>query len=109
MNAHDAINLDVAFDLEITKIQPRDSAPGTWVFGRLSGHRFEALVFEDHAENPEWELDDSRISKLWVQRLADKTPVFSWDRGLDIPATDETAKAIVDFLCAGLADHVYAK
>ena len=106
-NAHDTNDLDIGFDLEITKMQRRESAPGTWVCGRLSGHRFEALVFADHADNPEWELDDSRISKLWVQRLADKKVVFNWDRGMDIPAADATAQAIVDFLSVGIADLAY--
>ena len=72
-------------------------------------HRFEALVFPEHATNREWELGDSRISKLWVQRLPDgryplARTVFNWDRGADIPAVDETAQAIVDFLAAGPAD-----
>lgn len=58
--------------------------------------------------NREWEIGDSRISKLWVQRLADKMAVFNWDRGLDQPAATDLAQAIVDFLAAGLADHVYA-
>jgi hypothetical protein len=26
----------------------------------------DALVFPEHADNPEWEIGDSRISKLWV-------------------------------------------
>ena len=51
----------------------------------------------------------SRISKLWIQRQADKRTVFNWDRGADIPATDPTTKAIVDFLAGGLADYVYAE
>ena len=66
-------------------------------------------MFPEHAENPDWEIGDSRISKLWLQRLADKQMVFNWDRGADVAATDPVAEAIVDFLCAGLAEHVYAK
>ena len=57
-------DLDVGHDLEITKTTRRASGGGTWVCGTLSGHRFDALVFPEHADNPEWEIGDSRISKL---------------------------------------------
>lgn len=105
--AHEAHYLDIGDDLEITKTTRRATCGGTWVSGRLSGHRFEALVFPGHAECAEYEIGDSRISKLWVQRLADRRMVYNWDRGLDMAAADATAQAIVDFLCAGLAEHVY--
>ncbi len=101
--------LDLGADLEITKTTRRLSGGGTWVCGTLHGHRFEALVFEDHAEVADYELGDSRISKLWIQRIADKVTTFHWDRGLDQPATDQLTQAIVDFLAAGLADHTYAE
>jgi hypothetical protein len=101
-------DLDLGDDLVITKTTRRASGGGTWVRGSLNGHRFDALVFPEYAENPEWEIDDSRISKLWLQRLADKRTVFNWDRGVDVPAADPLAAAIVDFLSVGLADHVYA-
>ena len=101
-------DLDVGHDLEITKTTRRASGGGTWVCGILCGHRFDALVFPEHADNPEWEIGDSRISKLFVQRLADKRTVFNWDRGADVPAADATTQAIVDFLAGGLADHIYA-
>ena len=107
-DANETNDLDLGDDFEITKTTRRASGGGTWVCGRLHGHRFDALVFPEHAENPEWELGGSRISKLWIQRLADKTTVFSWDRGMDIPAADEVAGAIADFLAGGLADHIYA-
>jgi hypothetical protein len=100
-------DLDVGFDLEITKITRQAAGAGTWVCGTLSGHMFEALVFPEHAANPEWQIGDSRISKLWVQRLADRRTVFNWDRGADVPAADELTGAIVDFLAGGLADHIY--
>ena len=58
--------------------------------------------------NDDLELGDSRISKLWVQRLADKRTVYHWDRGEDSPALTGEATAIVDFLCAGLAEHVFS-
>ena len=66
-------------------------------------------LFPEHADNPEWEIGDSRISKLWIQRLADKRTVFNWDRGADVPAADHVVACIVDFLAAGLADHIYAE
>ncbi len=108
MNATNPDDLDLGFDLEITKTTRRASGGGTWVCGTLCGHRFDALVFPEHAENPDWESGDSRISKLFVQRLADKREVFNWDRGADVPAADEIAGQIVDFLAGGLADHIYA-
>jgi len=95
-------------DLNITKVSRRASGAGTWVCGTIADHRFDALVFPEHAENPEWEIGESRISKLWVQRLADKRTVYHWDRGEDCPALTGEAAAVVDFLCAGLAEHVHA-
>jgi len=100
---------DLGDDLEITKTEERTMGGGTWIWGTLHGHRFNALVFAEHAERPEWELKESRISKLWLQRLADKTVVFHWDRGMDQPAANDLAQAIVDFLAAGLADYVFAE
>ena len=102
-------DLDLGHDLEITKTTRRHTVGGTWVCGTIHGHRFDALVFPEHAEVPEYEIGDSRISKLWLQRLADKVTVYNWDRGQDIPAADRIAAAIVDFLCAGLAEHTYGK
>lgn len=99
---------DVGYDLEITKTTRRAAGAGTWVSGTLNGHRFDALVFPEHAENPDYEIGDSRISKLWLQRSADKTTVFNWDRGLDVAAATDEAKIIVDFLSVGLADLIYA-
>ncbi|GMV84135.1 MAG: hypothetical protein AMXMBFR7_53190 [Planctomycetota bacterium] len=110
MNTHAKNDfLDVGDDLEITKVAKRESAPGTWVDGTLAGYRFSALVFPEHAEVANYELGTSKISKLWVQRISDKKTVFHWDRGLDLKAADATVTAIVDFLCAGLADYVYAE
>jgi hypothetical protein len=64
-------------------------------------------VFEEHAESPDYELGASRISKLWVQRLSDRAVVFNWDRGADVPAQNPTARAVVRFLTAELADRVF--
>ena len=99
--------LDVSFDLELTTVDRITGEGGTWVCGRLSGHRFTALVFPEHAESPLHELGTSRVSKLWVQRLADKTTTYNWDRGLDQPAADAVTQAIVDFLAGGLATSIY--
>ncbi|HEX4055484.1 MAG TPA: hypothetical protein VHX86_14565 [Tepidisphaeraceae bacterium] len=104
----DPNDLDLGFDLDITKKSRRASGGGTWICGTIAGHRFDALVFPEHAENRDWEIGDSRISKLWVQRLSDRQTVFNWDRGADVSAADKTAAAIVDFLSAGLADLAYA-
>jgi hypothetical protein len=114
MNEHTNDEMDIGEDLEITKTTPRSIGGGTWVAGRLSGHRFEALVFPEHAESEGYELGDSsgqpgdsRISKLWVARLKDNATVFNWDRGLDVPAADNPAARVVDFLCAGLAEFTF--
>ena len=109
MTTNDATtnDLEIGDDLTITKTTRRAAGAGTWVCGRLNGHRFDALVFPEHAESPDYELGDSRISKLWVQHLADKATVANFDRGWDVQPTTEEASAIVDFLAAGIADHVY--
>ena len=100
-------NIDIGDDLAITKTTRRAAGAGTWVIGTLNEHTFNALVFPEHAERPEYELGDSRISKLWLQRISDRATVVNFDRGWDIRPTTETAQAIVDFLAAGLADYVY--
>jgi hypothetical protein len=101
-------DLDVGHDLDITRVTRRAAGAGRWVCGTMSGHRFDALVFPEHADDPEWEIGESRISKLWVQRVADRRTVFNCDRGADVPAGDKLVQAIVDFLAGGLADHIYA-
>lgn len=105
--ATDATEPAFGDDLTFTRQTARDGVGGTWVIGLVAGHRFQALVFAGHADDPTWELGDSRISKLWVQRRADRAVVFHFDRGLDVPAQDVTARAVVDFLTAGLAEHVF--
>ena len=99
--------IGIGDDLEITKVTRRATFGGTWVMGRLNGHRFEALVFPEHAANPEYEIEDSRISKLWLQRLEDEATVFNWDRGQDVPVATPEAQRIVEFLCAGLAEFTF--
>ena len=106
MNDHD---LDIAHDLEITKTVRRKHASGTWVIGKLGGHGFEALVFPEHAESPDFELGESRISKLWIRCEETGLTVCNFDRGWDVRPTTKMAQAIADFLAAGLAEHTFGK
>lgn len=94
--------------LEITKKTGRPTG-GTWVKGNIAGHAFEALVFPDHATDAAFELDDSRISKLWLQEHFTHTEVACFDRGWDRQPTTDAARAIVGLLSAGLAEHVFGK
>lgn len=97
-------------DLVIGKRTRGCAGAGTWVFGTVAGHAFEALVFPEHAAVKEYELQgDSRISKLWLKRVADNRVVFAWDRGPGTAAADAEAEAVVAFLCAGMAEHVYGE
>ena len=100
--------LDVGFDLEITKVTRQAAGAGTWICGTLSGHRFEALVFPVHAVDPDWEIGNSRISMLFIRRLADRQVVFNWDRGADVPAADALTGAIADFLAGMRGCGIYA-
>ena len=100
---------DLGDDLRITKTTRRAAGAGVWVIGTIADHRFDALCFPGHAECPDYELGDSRISKLWLQRLSDKKCVANFDRGWDIRPTTKIATAIIDYLAAGLAEHVYNK
>ena len=96
-------------DLQITRIERRAAGCGTWVIGTIDDRMtFNALVFPAHAESEEYEIGKSRISKLWVQRISDKKTLYNWDRGLDVPAQDTVTQIVVDFLCVGLAELIYA-
>ena len=106
-NAADAI--EIGDDLIVARKTRRASGGGTWVIGTLNGHRFDALVFAEHAECPDYELGDSRISKLWLKGLNGGKTFANFDRGWDIRPTTKIARAIVDFLAAGLAEHVFHK
>lgn len=83
-------------------VRERDCG-GTWLIGTIAGHRFNALVFAEHSPFEDFELGDSRISKLWIRREEDRRVVFDFDRGLSIAAANQKAQAIVDFLCQELA------
>ncbi len=103
------MNTNHCHDLVITKTTRRASGAGTWVIGTAGGHRFEALVFPEHAVCPDYELEQSRISKLWIKRLADGKVVCNFDRGWDVRPEAEDAAGIVDFLAAVLAEITYGK
>lgn len=104
--------IDEAMDLmatfQMTQVERRTSAGGAWVTGTIGGHRFEALVFAEHAECESYELRDTRISKLHLQRIADKAEVACFDRGWDREPTTSLAQTIVDLLGDGLAEAVFA-
>lgn len=114
------------YDVQIDKIEGRLGIGGCWVVGRIEGtaaiegdgvaaiaasggeeRRFEALVFAEHAENEDFELGRSRISKLHLRRTADRKTTYNFDRGLDLDAATPTDAELVAFLCAGLADVVH--
>jgi len=98
-------------DREGPKIGEDFAITSTDSAGRVEGtvreHLFKAKVYAEHATNPNWEIGDSRISKLWVMREKDSEVVFEWDRGPQIDAQTKEAKEIVSFLCSTLADETY--
>ena len=100
---------DILDTLQVAKVTDRASTGGRWVVGTIAGHDFQALVFPEHAERESYELADSRISKLWVCRRADNATLSNFDRGWDIKPATDTAKAIVDALAAGLAEHIFGR
>jgi hypothetical protein len=109
MSNDEADGLDLLDSMQIRRVERRTTAGGAWVTGTMGGHRFEALLFPAHAENPEYEIDNSRISKLWLQRIEDRATVFNWDRGADIEAATPIAAKIVGLLSAGLAEFIYGE
>jgi hypothetical protein len=94
--------------LEITKREGRATG-GNWVKGNIAGHAFEALVFPEHATDAAFELDDSRISKLWLQEHFTHREVACFDRGWDRKPTTDAAMAIVGLLAAGLSEHIFGR
>jgi len=94
--------------LKILRLHPRgNSTTGTWVTGTISGHRFEAMVFPEHAANPAYELSDSRISKLDLRETANGEAVAVFDRGWDLRPSTAHGATLVDLLAAGLAESVF--
>lgn len=92
--------------LRITRVTPRPIG-GAWVHGTIAGFAFEALVFPEHAEFRDYEIEQSRISKLCLRRQPDRTIVYAWDRGLDTPCIDPQARRAVTVLCARLAPMTF--
>ena len=100
---------DFDFDLVITKTSRKAAGSGTWISGTIDREfQFDALVFPEHADEAEYELGESRISKLWIAKVGTRETVYSFDRGLDRPAAAPEVQAMVELLCDGLADLVYA-
>ncbi len=96
------------FDLQITKTRGRRSKGGAWVIGAVNTrYRFDALVLADHADSDQYELDQSRISRLTVIDAETLEMVFNFDRGSDIPAANAETQAVVEFLCERLANVIY--
>ncbi len=63
------MNLDTRpeldYDLTIIRTTRRGAGCGTWVIGRLDGCRFDALVFPQHAADPDSpELEKTR-ARCW--------------------------------------------
>lgn len=103
-STHDST--DLLDTLRVSKITKR-AVPGSWVEGTIAGHRFEALVFPEPAAIPEFEIQGSNISKLW---LADehRNVVASFDRGWDVEPSTEMARHLTDLLAAGLAEFIHS-
>ena len=100
-------NMEIGDDMVIARTTRRAAGSGIWAIGTMNGHRFEALVFIAHAENPEFELGTSCISKLWLKEQNGGETVANFDRGWDVRPRTTIAAAIVEFLAARLADLVY--
>jgi hypothetical protein len=95
-----------------TKLNPvirhiiRRPVGGIWLDGTIGSFRFQALVFAAHATNAEWELDRTKISKLWIQRVGDDRDAFNWDRGLDLPPIDSETEIILELLKLSLPEVI---
>ncbi|MFN0010147.1 MAG: hypothetical protein ACKVS8_00735 [Phycisphaerales bacterium] len=110
-NDHTPDPADLLATLRITKTQRRAQGGGAWVSGTIAGHAFEALVFPEHAESAEYELGESRISKLHLQTCDAPgiVEVACFDRGWDRQPATDLARQIVDLLAAGLAETAFGK
>jgi hypothetical protein len=99
---------DMLDTLVITKREPR-AVGGTWVMGTIAGHGFEALVFPEHASDPGFELNNSRISKLSIRETISRNTVANFDRGWDQEPATDAARAIVGLFCDSLAEFVFGR
>lgn len=98
--------------VSVTRID-KSTSGGKFISGYVGPYKFSALVFAEHAENPEWEIGRSRISKLLVSERQSSgwRAVYNWDRGLDmgIPPASENVQAVVDLVCGFAADRLWGK
>lgn len=87
----------------------RRQACGAWVKGNVLSFTFEALIFPEHAAYPDYEIEQSQISKLCIRRRSDRAITYAWDRGLDIPAADADTQRAIIIVCTKLASAVYGR
>jgi hypothetical protein len=93
-------------DIILTSPTPKPGS-GDWVQGRIGAFRFTAKVYPEHAVQANFEIGQSRISKLELRRLDTNAIAYAWDRGLDRAAVDAAAQQAVDRLAAHLANHCF--
>ena len=105
-NANDQESSELLETLQIKKTEGR-KVGGVWVTGTIANHYFEALVFPEQAECESYGLGDSRISKLYMRRSADRLTVANFDRGWDIQPANDVARELVDLLAAGLPELIF--
>ena len=96
--------LEILESFQITRNNRDRHCGGRWVTGTIAHHKFEALIFHEHAECESYELDRSRISKLCIQQIWDRKIVASFCRGWDLRPTTPEAQIILDILVEGLAE-----
>ena len=96
--------LEALKSFRITKDGPDRPCGGRWVLGTIARHKFEALIFPEHAVYESYELDRSRISKLCIRQIWDRKIVANFDRGWDLRPTTPEAEIILDALIEGLAE-----
>lgn len=99
---------EILGSLTISKIEGREIG-GRWVTGHIAGHKFQALVFPEHAEKKSYEMSKSKISKFWLKHKITDTVVANFDRGWDTKPTTDLAVIITDLLAAGLADTIFTE
>ena len=108
-NTKDAKTKTIGDDLVITRKTRRATVGGTWAIGIVNGYHFSALVFPGHADYPDYELESSRISKLWLKKIDGGETMANFDRGWDIRPRTKHAGKVVNCLAANLADLVFRK
>ena len=106
-NTKDAKTKTIGDDLVITRKTCRATVGGSWIKGTVAGYQFDCLVFPEHADYPDYELESSRISKLWLKKIDGGETMANFDRGWDTRPRTKYATKIVEFLAANLAERVY--